>query len=179
MVESSLPSRTVITSTRTWAALGCLLVVSLGCGPAAAPESPKNEWVEPAPSSPAAASSGAAPSAERASDPMGPVLQAAIDAPQLEPYWHVAERAERSPLVLVRFPALQGEPALTKFGKPVEYASHADVASRPHLEVQAIAIKPDRATVVFGYPVEGVVAHVFLVRETGAWVVAKADVVEH
>lgn len=147
-------------------------VFAVGCGSAATAQGPD---APPPSASPYAAS--AAPA--RPADPMGPVLQAAIDAPQLEPYWHVAERAERSPLVLVRFPALQGEPALTKFGKPVEYASHPEAASRPHLEVQAISIKPDQATVVLGYPIEGVVAHVFLVRETGAWVVAKAEVVEH
>ena len=110
---------------------------------------------------------------------MGPVLQAAIDAPQLEPYWHVTERPERSPLVLVRFPALEGEPKLSKFGEAVAYRAHDQLEGRPHLEVQSIAIRSDRATVVLGYPVEGIVAHVHLVREAGAWVVAKAEVVQH
>lgn len=128
---------------------------------------------------PSAQSSTAAEASALGLDPMGPVLQAAIDAPQLEPYWHLAERPDRSPLVLVRFPALEGNPKLFKFGKAVEYRAHDELEGRPHLEVQSIAIKPDRATVVLGYSVEGIVAHVHLVRETGAWVVAKADVVEH
>lgn len=59
------------------------------------------------------------------------------------------------------------------------HAAHADVGARPHVEVQAIAIKPERAHVVLGYPAEGIVAHIHLVREVGAWVVTKAEVVEH
>ena len=155
-----------------------LAALLVGCGPASPPQSAASTETT-APASPAASGATADASPSQSVESMGPILQAAIDAPQLDPYWHVAERAERAPLVLVRFPTLKGEPTLTKFGKPVEYASHAEAASRPHLEVQEIAIRPDQATVVLGYPVEGVVARVFLVRETGAWVVAKAEVVEH
>ena len=81
--------------------------------------------------------------------------------------------------MLVRFPALEEEPKLSKFGEAVAYRAHDQLEGRPHLEVQSIAIRSDRATVVLGYPVEGIVAHVHLVREAGAWVVAKAEVVQH
>lgn len=157
-----------------------LVVTAIGCAPAERPGAADGTRGEASRPADAAQTDGVASARiDVPADPIGPVLQAAIDAPQLDPYWHVAERADRSPLVLVRFPALQGEPPLVKFGKPVEYATHADAASRPHIEVQAISIKPDRAMLVLGYPVEGVVAHVSLVRENGAWIVAKAEVVEH
>lgn len=163
------------------AVAGLVAIVVLGCagaetGARVGDDGAPSVTSEPAPNGSA---ENAPPAVEPSRELLAPVLQAAIDAPQLEPYWHVAERPERSPLVLARTPMLEGEPKLVKFGKAVEYATRDKLGDKPHIEVQSLSIKPDRATVVLAYTAEGIVARVDLVREVGAWVVAEAQVVEH
>ncbi len=164
--------------------LPTLLVTTwLGCTPSPSPEpivlSPPS--AAPAGTLFAVSSTSAQPSAlapAQAPDPLAALLQAAIDAKELEPYWHVAQAPERAPLVMRRSGPLMSEPKLHKFGQPVVYVAEAELGGRPHMSLSSLIMSKDRAQVGLKYDVEGVVAEIHLVREGGAWVVAKARVVE-
>jgi hypothetical protein len=99
------------------------------------------------------------------------VLQAVIDAPQLERYYH-SDVAGRTPLVLVAPNA--GKPDLRKFGQAV-VISDQPAKDKPFLEITRIVPTSDHCTVEFRYPVEGLKGKFDLSKQGDKWVVQKHE----
>jgi len=102
------------------------------------------------------------------------VMQATLNHPEIEEYFHVEVLPERKPLVLLKNSYFESEPPLKKFGLPVVYATEAELrrAKRPYFEVQRLIINTDLAQVLFWYPPEGLGGTVYLRSVNDRWSVA-------
>src|SRR5262245_50533620 len=96
-----------------------------------------NSQAPTASSPPSAPAPPASSSAKTAHNEDAAILQAVIDAPGLQPYYHAEVRPERKPLVLLEGPHTKGA-ALEKFGAPVEIVPADRIGDRPHLAIQSL-----------------------------------------
>jgi hypothetical protein len=148
-----------------WVVLGCNTQAPAASAPSSASPQP----------SAAQTTSSEAPVDARADD--SAILQAFIDAPALQGYYHVDKLPERKPLVLLEGPHTKGA-ALEKFGVPVEIVPAERVGARPHLAIGALERNGEKAVVRFRYDVEGLGGEVRLSRHDGAWRVDGQDIAE-
>src|SRR5262245_37049012 len=84
------------------------------------------------------------------------LVQATIDVPSLQPYFHVDRDQTRKPLILVQNENVSAQLQLNKFGVPVLIVPRAQLQGRPYLEFRALDVHDGAATVQFDYPIEGV-----------------------
>jgi hypothetical protein len=132
----------------------------------------------PSPSAPSSAPSPEA-SHEKPNAPSdeSAILQAFIDTPALQGYYHVDTSPERKPLVLLEGPHTMGA-KLEKFGVPVEIVPAERLGKRPHLNVVALERNGEQAVVRFRYDVEGLAGEVHLSRHDQGWRVESQDIAE-
>jgi hypothetical protein len=107
------------------------------------------------------------------------ILAALLDSKALAPYLH-PETEGRKPIRI----ALSGSistPVLTlsKFDLPVLFLAKEELTKDPYLEVTALTIEGDAATIVFRYDVEGLTGKASLTRDEGGFKVVAATVTEH
>jgi hypothetical protein len=167
-------------------AAGALVAAMLGCG------SPPPPTPRPAPPPPSTVTAQPPPQPGASETPppiaidqeLGPILQALVDAPPLEMYFHVDELPERAPLRIARTDAVQAEPPLEKFGAPVLYQDPAELANLPYLEIVSIErvtspTQGEGARIRFRYPVEGIVGEAIIgpIPE-GGWRLLRAEISE-
>ena len=105
------------------------------------------------------------------------ILQAVIDAPALQGYYHVDTLPERKPLVMLEGPHTKGA-RLKKFGVPVEIVPSERLGKRPHLNIVALERNGEQAVVRLRYDVEGLAGEVRLSRHDKAWRVDSHDIAE-
>lgn len=155
--------------------LGGLVLIALtaaalshGC----AESQPQEPRVQPPPG-PASASSSTTSTATQDAQS---VLQAVVDLDALAPFLH-PEAPGRVPLTLA-IPSAPPGIALTRFGQPVRVVASAPGGDAPCLEITALELQGDRATVSFSYPIEGVVGSAELSRNQGRWAVVRRSVAE-
>lgn len=137
----------------------------LGCGgrPAPTPSPPPPPAASAAaPGPPVAPSAPPTPGSSVVESELGPILQALVDAPPMEMYFHVDELPERAPLRIAKTDAVRAEPPIEKFGAPVLYQDPAELADLPHLEIESIEritspTQGQGARIHFRYRVEGIV----------------------
>jgi hypothetical protein len=118
--------------------------------PATAPRPPVAVAAPAAPKPPAEARAMTTP------EILQQLAQRTLDLPKLEAYYHLDERPERSPLVVVGESVAEAAPKLKKFGKPVIWKRDADVRpGQPVFRFTQVVVQGDGATVEFEYPPEG------------------------
>lgn len=105
------------------------------------------------------------------------VLQATIDAPQLDKYFHVDQAPERRPLRIVKGSWYDDTIQLTKFGTAVLFTS-ADSAGRTAFEITELAVSATSAEVSFSYAVEGIRGNAKLQKTENDWVVESMTIRE-
>ena len=117
---------------------------------------------------------------EGGSSDLRDVCQRTLDSESLDKFFHVDQRPERKPLVVLKNDALVEEFPLTKFGERVQYATRDELKNhpRPYFEFRRISISDDQGTVEFAYPPEGIAGTATLRREAGSWKVTNVKVVE-
>lgn len=148
----------------------CVLMLgALGCTPSAPPPSTSS-----APASPTAPAPAPPTDAE-----LTALLQRTLDHAKLAPFWH-AELPGRRPVRLVKNEATRRATGLVLHGEPVQVLALADLEAQqlPYLDVHEVRASPARVTVVFRYPIEGVVGEVAFTKQGGAWVEAEIHVAE-
>lgn len=174
----------MMTPTRRRRALPAIIVLgaalaACGAPPPAAPASvaPPGADVAPPPTIDRAANDP--PAAPVVGEDLGPILQALVDSPPMDSYFHIDEVPERAPLRIAKTPAVEGEPPLEKFGAPVQYQELSELASLPHLEILSVERTEKGARVQFRYAVEGIngVAEIGPKPE-GGWRVLRAEFTE-
>jgi hypothetical protein len=111
-----------------------------------------------------------------ASGSAGVLLQALIDLPGLQPYWH-PEVPGRIPLILLEGRFGRGH-QLVKFGQPVRILPRSEVKDRPFLEITTFLVTEDGVRIGFRYRVEGVVGSVFFVRKDRTWAAKETRIAE-
>jgi hypothetical protein len=105
------------------------------------------------------------------------VLQAVVDAPQLDKYFHADKRPERSPLRIVKGPWYEDDMRVQKFGKAVVFVP-ADAPGGTVLEIGELTVSADSAQVTFVYAAEGITGNATLQKTGGGWIVQKMTVRE-
>ncbi|ROZ69376.1 hypothetical protein [Ramlibacter sp. WS9] len=105
------------------------------------------------------------------------VLQAVVDAPQLDKYFHADKRPERSPLRIVKGPWYEDDMQVQKFGKAVVFVP-ADAPGGIALEIGELTVSADSAQVAFVYAVEGIAGTAKLQKTGSGWVVQTMTVRE-
>jgi hypothetical protein len=105
------------------------------------------------------------------------VLQAVVDAPQLDKYFHADKLPERSPLRIVKGPWYEDDIQVQKFGKAVMFVP-ADAPGGVVLEIGKLAVSNDSAQVAFVYAVEGISGNAELQKTGSGWSVQTMKVRE-
>lgn len=105
-------------------------------------------------------------------------LQALLDLPALQGFFHAEILTDRVPLIMICSLEICREAVLTKFGEPVEIVPTAPANGRPFLEITTADQRGDILTVDFLYPVEGVAGSVQLVPKELGWTVLSHRLVE-
>jgi hypothetical protein len=111
---------------------------------------------------------------------MQELCQLTLDMNALDAYFHIDERPERKPLIILRNKHVETEPALVKFGEKVRYASRDELESqgKPYFEFTDIRFEADAADIAFVYPPEGIAGDVHLVRDGAGWRIESHRIVE-
>jgi hypothetical protein len=160
-------------------AMSFLAACAAGCGsspPAAPPPSLVHIDAPPPSVGPAESDPPVAPAV---GEDLGPILQALVDSPPMDSYFHIDEVPERAPLRIAKTPAVEGEPPLEKFGAPVQYQDRSELASLPHLEIVSVERTEKGARVEFRYQVEGIVGVAEIgPKPEGGWRVLRAEFTE-
>lgn len=101
------------------------------------------------------------------------ITQATINVRALDKYFHVAKARRKQPLIVLKNQCVQSEPALTKFGVPVQYALPEVIKRRSlrYFVFTKIEINDTRALVEFRYPREGIAGETSLVKRESGWIV--------
>jgi hypothetical protein len=107
---------------------------------------------------------------------LGDLVGRTIDLDVLRDYWH-PELEGRQPLRVLRSELLGVEPALRKFGAPVEWIDRAEPGTA-YLQFTSVASTATRTTIEVKYDVEGVTATAVYVRRHGAWALEDQRVLE-
>jgi hypothetical protein len=125
--------------------------------------------------------SGPAESREKQMAPVSDfqaLVQATIDVPSLQPYFHVDRDHTRKPLIIVQNENVSEQLQLNKFGVPVLIVPRAQLQGRPYIELRALEVHNGAATVQFEYPVEGVRGSLQFARQGSAWQLTAERIVE-
>ena len=104
-------------------------------------------------------------------------LQATIDAPQLNKYFHSESLSNRIPLRIVKGQWYEDGIRLTKFRQPVVFIS-AESASGPFIEIMSLKVQSVTAEIEFRYAVEGIVGQTILKRTNDNWIVESMNIRE-
>ncbi len=129
----------------------------------------------PAPSTPPSSPTAAAP---MPANDRTQVLQAVLDAPDLQQYLH-PEIPTRVPVVIVKNEVVADTPNLQAVEVPVVFKPRAGLSeSDAALEITRLEIAGDRATVELAYPIEGLVGTATLHRDGSGWVIDKLQLAE-
>lgn len=99
------------------------------------------------------------------------ILQAVLDAEQLQQYYHVDELPERKPVRIAERPELEPHPEVVKFNTPAVYQAREELERKnlPYFTFPRIVINQDLAYLAFRYDVEGLRGSAFLVRSNDGW----------
>lgn len=118
-------------------------------------------------------------SPEAQQDPLSEVAQAVLDLSKLEIFWHVDQRPERSPLVVV-CDALEGSDShLQKFGRPVAIKRRKELRPKePALFLDVVERADNRIALEFEYPPEGVFGSAVFGLRGGHWEPTEVQVYE-
>ncbi len=98
------------------------------------------------------------------------ILQAVVDAPQLDKYFHADKLPERSPLRIVKGAWYDDDIQLQKFGKAVVFVP-ANAPGGAVLEIGKLTVSNDSAQVAFVYAAEGIAGNAELQKTGSGWVV--------
>lgn len=100
-----------------------------------------------------------------------------IDLPALQQYYHTRTESGRVPLI-VAGRQVPRTLHLRKFGQRVLVRGADGAGARPFLHFERIQLRGATADVRFSYAVEGVGVRARLVKRTGRWTVARAQLWE-
>lgn len=107
------------------------------------------------------------------------LVQLTLDLPQLRQYYHVDQRPERSPLIVVAGEDTLAAGQLQQFSRPVVLERTTEAAGgKPYLRIDRVDVRNGGAQVDFAYPPEGISGHVEYRREDDSWSVVKVNLVE-
>ena len=106
------------------------------------------------------------------------LIQATIDLPALQAYYHVEQDPTRKPLVILMNKVLSQQLSLSKFGVPVVFLSRAEIGDRPYLEVTKLTENEAAAVIEFLYPIEGIRGTVHFKKTGETWTVETHELVE-
>lgn len=106
------------------------------------------------------------------------LLQAVLDDANLDRYFHINARPERSPLSILQNEVVADSPPLVKFGVPVKYVANISAEKDSALVFAGVRVQGDTAEVHLRYPPEGIIGKVTLTRQSDRWTSRGLKIVE-
>ena len=108
---------------------------------------------------------------ENASDDLTQLVKTVVDLPDLQNYFHIEQTPDRKPLYILKNDVIKSDLKLSKFGEQIRFATCDELKklNKPYLEFTKLAIKNDKADVVFRYRVEGIEGNVSLTKSGDGW----------